>query len=111
MVSRVNSAAGTTENFCYDVLNRLTDYAPASSCTGAGAVHVGYYYEGNVIGKSDVCANTCYTYPLSGSVHPHAVSGINGTFNGVYSPTFSYDPNGNMTSGAGRSIPYWALSI
>ncbi|MGB0911200.1 MAG: RHS repeat-associated core domain-containing protein, partial [Nitrospirales bacterium] len=43
----------------------------------------------------------CGTYPTSGSnsVRPHAVTGAG-------SNTYVYDANGNMTSGAGRTIAY-----
>jgi hypothetical protein len=34
---------------------------------------------------------------------PHAVTGIDGD---VLSTTFTYDPNGNQTSGLGRSIAW-----
>jgi RHS repeat-associated protein len=45
---------------------------------------------------------TTYTYPLAGSMLPHAVSVVAGTINS----TFTYDPNGNQTAGLGRSISY-----
>jgi hypothetical protein len=45
---------------------------------------------------------TTYTYPLAGSMLPHAVSVVAGTINS----TFTYDPNGNHTAGLGRSISY-----
>jgi len=34
---------------------------------------------------------------------PHALTSIAGTYNGVANPTFAYDANGAMTSGAGRT--------
>ncbi len=34
------------------------------------------------------------------------MSGITGTVNGIASPSFSYDANGNLTSGAGRSFTW-----
>ena len=47
-----------------------------------------------------------YSYPASGSssVRPHAVSSITGTVNGVVNPTYTYDANGNMIAGDGRTI-------
>jgi RHS repeat-associated protein len=54
---------------------------------------------GNLLSKSDVGT---YTYPLAGSMLPHAVSVVAGTINS----TFSYDLNGNQTAGLGRSISY-----
>ena len=55
---------------------------------------------GNLLSKSDV-GN--YSYPLAGSALPHAVMSISG---GTLSISFTYDPNGNQTSGVGRSISY-----
>jgi RHS repeat-associated protein len=55
---------------------------------------------GNLLSKSDVGT---YSYPLSGSPRPHAVTSVSG---GVISTTFGYDPNGNQTAGLGRSIVY-----
>ncbi len=55
---------------------------------------------GNLLSKSDV-GN--YAYPLAGSALPHAVTSISG---GAVSTSFTYDPNGNQTSGLGRSISY-----
>jgi uncharacterized protein RhaS with RHS repeats len=55
---------------------------------------------GNLLSKSDV-GN--YAYPLAGSALPHAVMSISG---GAVSTSFTYDPNGNQTSGLGRSITY-----
>ena len=112
MTSRQNSAASTTESFCYDKLNRLTDYAAASSCTGTGAVNVAYDEIGNITKKSDVCTGAgCYAYASSGGAQPHAISSLTGTFNGASNPTFAYDSNGNMTSGAGRSVVYTVFNM
>jgi RHS repeat-associated protein len=55
---------------------------------------------GNLLSKSDV-GN--YSYPLAGSALPHAVTSISG---GAVSASFAYDPNGNQTTGLGRSISY-----
>jgi RHS repeat-associated protein len=112
MISRANAPASTTESFCYDKLNRLTDYAPASTCTGSGTVNVAYDEIGNLTKKSDVCTTSnCYAYPSSGGARPHAISSLTGTFNGASNPTFAYDNNGNMTSGAGRSVVYAAFNM
>jgi hypothetical protein len=63
---------------------------------------------GNLLPKSDV-GN--YTYPLAGSALPHAVTSISG---GAVSTSFTYDPNGNQTSGvdyrgAGGSYAFCGL--
>jgi hypothetical protein len=44
-----------------------------------------------------------FLFPLAGSALPHAVTSISA---GNINTTFTYDPNGNQTSGLGRSISY-----
>lgn len=64
-----------------------------------------YRYDqlGNVIFNSHLGS---YTYPVSGptSVRPHAVSTAGGN-------AYSYDANGNMIAGAGRTIAYDANNL
>jgi len=94
---RIDDNQGYSENFLYDDLNRLT-----SAELVEFAVTKNYQYNavGNIINKSDVSAND-YVYPASGvnSVRPHAVTSAGGN-------TYSYDANGNMVSGAGRTLSY-----
>ncbi|HEY8949303.1 MAG TPA: FG-GAP-like repeat-containing protein [Rhizomicrobium sp.] len=103
LTSRQDVVEGYTESFCYDSLNRLTNYALGASCTASGTKTIAYDDLGNVTSKSGVGT---YSYPTPGasSVRPHAVTGITGTVNGVVNPTYAYDANGNMTSGGGRTI-------
>ena len=88
-------------------MNRLQYYALASTCTSSGYKTMGYDALGDITSKSDVGT---YTYSGSGA-GPHAVTGITGTVNGVTNPTFTYDGNGNMTSGAGRSITWTSFNM
>jgi RHS repeat-associated protein len=123
LTSRSDTYEGYTENFCYDSLNRLTNSAlgsGVSSCTASGSgvttKTVGYDALGDITYKSDVYTGTgtgIYTYPTSGSgaVRPHAVSSISGTVNGVANPTFTYDANGNMTAGDGRSVTWTSYNM
>jgi len=96
VLTRADTNESLTETFTYDILNRVTsatvsqNVAPVKSFT--------YDAIGNLLSKSDVGT---YTYPLAGSALPHAVTSISG---GAVSTTFAYDPNGNQTSGLGRSI-------
>jgi len=103
LTSRSDTYEGYTEQFCYDALNRLTNVAMGASCTSSGTKTVGYDAIGDISSKTGVGT---YSYPTSGSssVRPHAVSSITGTVNGVVNPTFTYDANGNMTAGLGRTI-------
>lgn len=99
---RVDGNSFLTETFAYDTLNRVTS---ATAMSGAVNVTSSFAYDalGNITSKSDVGA---YIYNASGinSVRPHAVSQITGTVNGIVNPAFSYDANGNLLTGAGRSI-------
>ena len=110
LTQRQDLNEGLTENFCYDELNRLTNSAiSASSCTvGTSVKTASYDLLGNITAKSDIGT---YSYPATGQAGPHAVTSITGTINGVVNPTFSYDLNGNMTAGAGRSVTYTAFNM
>ena len=89
------------QHFIYDALDRLTSANGPYGASGINAT-LTYAYDqiGNMTTNSQVGT---YTYPTSGStsVRPHAVSsaGLN---------AYSYDNNGNLTSGAGR-IFEWNL--
>ena len=102
LASRNDSVDAVTENFSYDNLNRLI------TASGPGLVTRSFDYNviGNMIYKSDVGT---YTYPASGagSVRPHAVSSVSGTVNATY----TYDANGNLLSGAGRTLTYMSFNM
>jgi RHS repeat-associated protein len=49
------------------------------------------------------------TYSYSHPSHPHAVSSVTGTVNGSTAPSFAYDANGQLTSGAGRTITWMSF--
>ena len=93
---------GSAENFCYDKLNRLINYAaggPTCLMGTPGLVKsVAYDDTGNITLKSDLAdpygGTGAYTYV---NALPHAVRSINGTANGVTDPNFRYDANGNLT--------------
>lgn len=112
VVFRSNTATGS-ENICYDALNRITGYnAPDSACTGSGTIAVAYDDSGNIIEKTDVCTSiNCYSYPNPGSVRPYAIQQLGAIFNGVTEPTFTYDNNGNLTSGVGRTMAYTGFNM
>lgn len=103
LTNRSDTIQGWVENFCYDSLNRLTNSAFGASCTATGTKTTAYDALGNITSKSDVGT---YSYPATGSARPHAVSSITGTVNGVTNPSFTYDNDGNMTGGAGRSFTW-----
>jgi RHS repeat-associated protein len=103
----INSSLG--ELYQYDTLNRVSD-ATATSGAVNTASHYSYNEIGNITNKPDVGG---YIYNASGlnSVRPHAVAQITGTVNGIVNPSFAYDANGNMLSGAGRTVTWSSFNI
>jgi RHS repeat-associated protein len=99
LTGRSDAVTGLSETFAYDELNRLT--------RATGAITKTYQYDsiGNITYKSDVGT---YSYLSSGqnSIRPHAVASVAGTVNASY----SYDANGNMQSGAGRTMTYTSFN-
>jgi RHS repeat-associated protein len=114
LIYRTDANSHVDERFCYDALDRLTTSAlalstdPGAACAGGTVKSYAYDMLGNITSKTGVGT---YTYPLPGAAHPHAVSSIAGTVNGVVNPSYSYDANGNMTSGAARTITPTAFNM
>ena len=114
-----NSGAGLTETSCYDKLNRLTKYAVTTgtqTCsTGTNPKTVAYDSLGNITRKSDISKVSGYHYGGSANAGPHALTSIDTCtgclVNGVTNPSFAYDANGNVTSGAGRSVTYTSFNM
>jgi YD repeat-containing protein len=98
-LSRSDANTNMSETFVYDGLNRLISTIVNLPPTPL-AKTFSYDSVGNMLSKSDL-GN--YSYAPPGSPLPHAVTAVSG---GSISTTFSYDPNGNQTSGLGRSISY-----
>lgn len=109
---RRDLVTGTDEVFGYDNLNRLTteQLVAAGAPMGGEVKSVTYDSIGNVTSKQGVGS---YSYNASGagSVRPHAVAGVTGTVNGMATPSFGYDANGNMLAGAGRSIAWTSFNM
>ncbi|XOV78420.1 MAG: tandem-95 repeat protein [Aestuariibacter sp.] len=86
------------ETFQYDMMNRLTH----SEVHGYTTQRVRYYDNGNIRFKTGL---GFYCYDSTNK--PHAVRGIAGSYAGCSNNSnYSYDGNGNMTSGRGRNIDY-----
>jgi RHS repeat-associated protein len=85
LTQRVDVKNSQTENFTYDALDRLL------SVSGAYSESFAYNVIGNILTKN----GTAYSY----GARPHAatVAGAN---------TYTYDDNGNMLSGDGRTITW-----
>ncbi|WP_208609296.1 RHS repeat-associated core domain-containing protein, partial [Pseudovibrio denitrificans] len=90
---RSNRANGNWD-YTYDSINQLT----AATNVGNSALTRSFTYSpsGNLLSKSDVGT---YSYPAPTAARPHAPTKAG-------SWTFSYDGNGNMVSGKGRSLVY-----
>ncbi|HEX3810303.1 MAG TPA: FG-GAP-like repeat-containing protein [Rhizomicrobium sp.] len=106
LTQRTDAVESLTEAFTYDPLNRLTRAQPNS----ANQV-VRYDAAGNITRKGGVCGtDSCMTYG-AGTAGPHALTAVTGTVNGVVNPTYAYDPNGNMLTGAGRTVAYTSFNM
>jgi RHS repeat-associated protein len=71
---------------------------------------VNYGNGGTITRRTDLCAASgCMTY--GSGAGPHALTGITGTVNGFVNPTFTYDNNGNMTAGLGRSMTWTTFNM
>ncbi|MAY42505.1 MULTISPECIES: RHS repeat-associated core domain-containing protein [unclassified Neptuniibacter] len=84
------------ENFTYDNLDRLKSSTVVSTAAGENLTETKTYdYDtlGNITYKSDV-GSYAYDGP-----RPHAVTSAGGN-------TYEYDDNGNMISGAGRTLAW-----
>ncbi|WP_454645471.1 RHS repeat-associated core domain-containing protein [Bradyrhizobium liaoningense] len=98
-LSRTDANTNLSETFTYDTLNRLTSSTVNLTPTPLAKTFT-YSAIGNMLTKSDVGT---YVYPAAGQPRPHAVSSIT---NGLISTTFTYDLNGNQTSGLNRTIAW-----
>jgi RHS repeat-associated protein len=99
------NGATLSEAFEYDELNRVLK----ATVAGQAAKNFAYDLAGNITSKDGVGT---YSYvPAAGSLqpderaHPHAVRQING---GTHA---TYDKNGNMTSGFGRTISWTSFNM
>jgi RHS repeat-associated protein len=92
---------GFEEDFSYDELNRLW----TSTVGGQAAKTFTYDAAGNIKTKT---GTGTYTYPPQGAsaVRPHAVQSVSGL-----SGTFSYDLNGNLLGGAGRTATWTSFDM
>ncbi|MCX5723654.1 MAG: FG-GAP-like repeat-containing protein [Nitrospirae bacterium] len=89
------------QHFSYDDLDRLTLANGPYGASGANASLLYQYDEiGNLTLNSQLSPNP-YGYPASGpsSVQPHAVTTAGAN-------SYTYDANGNMTGGAGRTYTW-----
>jgi len=88
-----NRSAANTQSYSYDERDRLVSWTLGSSTQSYA-----YNTIGNITSKTGVGT---YTYGASGasSVRPHTPSAVNGA-------SYSYDANGNLLSGGGRTYTW-----
>src|ERR1700722_12827658 len=74
------------------------------------AIVSSYDSTGNILTKTGVG-----TYSYGSGAGPHALTSIatcsGCTVNGVANPAYTYDANGDMTAGAGRSVGYTSFNM
>lgn len=87
----------------------MTSYTVVSGSVNLSRV-MQYNSAGAITEKSDICATPgCFAY---NTTQPHALASISGgSVNGVSNPTFAYDANGNMLSGAARTVAYTSFNM
>ena len=90
-----------TEAFSYDAVNRLTQVR----LNGAAVLDMRYAPDGNILSKSDAGS---FAYGTA-ATRPHAVATVSGGPRPATS--YSYDANGNMTAGAGRSLGWTSFNL
>jgi RHS repeat-associated protein len=90
--------------------SRMFESNFGSARMGSGRKFVNYGNGGTITRRTDLCAATgCMTY--GSGAGPHALTGITGTVNGFVNPTFTYDANGNMTAGLGRTMTWTTFNM
>jgi RHS repeat-associated protein len=106
VINRTWVSGGTTytEYFSYDRLNRLQDANAYAGSTLMASMQTRFDSQGNLISKTGVGSYNYY----GGT---HRLSVIYGAVNGVSYPTYGYDNNGNVTSGAGFTTTWTSFNM
>jgi RHS repeat-associated protein len=106
LTQRVDAVTQTTDNLFYDGLNRLTEATTSNPSLPLNVTKtVTYNAIGNITTKSDVGA---YTYDPA---RVHAVASIAPSGTGTVSASYSYDANGNMLEGRGRTVTWTSFDM
>jgi RHS repeat-associated protein len=99
--------------YSYDPLSRLTGESRSGGDV-AGNQTLAWTYDsiGNIASRADSGVQGGYVNVYdyngggAGAVLPHAVANVSGFVSGVVTPRYAYDANGNMLSGAGRTMAW-----
>lgn len=109
LTSRVDALTNVTAGYLYDEVNRLlSETRFGGGIAGAEVISWTYDAIGNMRTRTQAGVTNTYNYNSSGSgsSRPHAVASVSGSVSGVSLPSYSYDANGNLTSGAGRTASW-----
>ena len=99
LIERQDNNLGLTENFYYDGDNRLS----YSTLNGNRNLTMTYNPMGDITSRSDVLGGGTWTYDPN---RKHEVTEISSPATPPVTWTYTYDANGNMTSGPGRTISW-----
>lgn len=109
--SRSDQELGLTEDFRYDSLDRLERWIVNQNCRRSETKYA-YDEQGNLLSRSVLSGtgqSASYTYTGGTSGGPHAVKSA--TF-GTTTASYTYDGNGNQTSGPGRpTVEYTPFNL
>jgi RHS repeat-associated protein len=109
LTSRIDVLTGVTATYGYDEINRLlSETRSGGGIAGSQAISWSYDSIGNMTSRTESGKTNTYNYNTSGSgsSRPHAVANVSGTVNGYAPPIYTYDGNGNLLSGAGRTVAW-----
>lgn len=112
--TRLDTATGVSASYDYDELNRLTtETRSGGGLTGNAVMSWGYDAIGNMTRRTEDGVDSIYNYNTSGkgSTRPHAVGSVSGFVNGFAGPDYDYDANGNLMSGAGRTLTWTSANM
>jgi RHS repeat-associated protein len=106
LTQRVDAFTQTTDDLSYDGLNRLTQVITSNPSLPLNVTKtVTYSAIGNITTKSDVGT---YTYDPT---RVHAVASIAPSGTGTVTASYTYDANGNMLTGRGRTVTWTSFDM
>jgi RHS repeat-associated protein len=106
LTQRVDAVTGTTDTLSYDGLNRLTQAVTGNPGLPLSLTKtVSYDAIGNITSKSDVGT---YSYDPT---RVHAVASIAPGDTGTVTASYTYDANGNMLTGRGRTVTWTSFDM
>lgn len=111
LTQRYDAVTNLNESFDYDSLNRLRGTSAQAGSGPLTQTSVTYDAIGNIITKSDV-GSYSYGVLVNGVLtKPHAVTKIMMNDGVTQYAAYTYDANGNMTSGAGRTLTWTSWNM